>query len=371
MTDEAGLDGLTATFTSMVDEGLHPGAQLAVWKDGEPVVELAGGTRPDRKTPIEADTLFCVLSCTKALTALVVHTLHDRGVFSYEDTVASHWPAFADHGKEAITVGQVLSHRAGLCSPQVETYLQWPLWIEPDGARTLMEDFEPRFEPGDGSGYHAATFGHVLGELVLRWTGRDVGAVLAGEVLRPLGVTDVFIGLPETELDRVTPFVDHNPPAPPGFAYPPGGEGSFFNSYEVLRRCLPWSTGVATASALAQVMQVYAGEGSAAGHTFFSPATFARAVTPTRAHPDERDRLIPQVVWGSGLALAASDGIYGRGAGPRACGHAGGMAAVTFADPDTGLSAAFLCNNNLAWGDAWQRWVRMNDAVQAAVVSRQ
>lgn len=90
--DEAGLDAVAATFTSMLDAGLHPGAQLAVWKDGEPVLELAGGTRPDGTTPIEPDTLFCVLSCTKALTALVVHLLHDRGVFGYEDTVVCTGP---------------------------------------------------------------------------------------------------------------------------------------------------------------------------------------------------------------------------------------------------------------------------------------
>jgi CubicO group peptidase (beta-lactamase class C family) len=381
----ARLDELAELFERMLDEGEHPGAQLAVFRDGELVCDLAGGTHPDG-TPLTNESLLCILSTTKALTAMLVHTLHDRGLFEYDDLVARHWPEFLAHGKEAITVAHVLSHRAGMrdagsvaswFEPGIGGFLDWQRFDVPGEIAQMMEDQTPLWPPGSACGYHAFSFGHILNELVTRWTGRSIGALLRSELCAPLGIEDVYLELPKSQYSRLSPLTSVDEmdgswrpaiagAAEQGYVTPPGGEANFFNSYEILRLCLAGSNGVARARDLACLMNVFAFEGTFGGHDFFSIETFARAVTPTNA-PGDHDRVLgPSVRWGLGLALGMDSTIYGTNPSPRTCGHSGGGTSVAWADPDRRLTVAFLPNGLRGWDATYRRYQRVADAVLRA-----
>lgn len=390
----AGIDRVVDVFATMLEDGEHPGAQLAVYRDGELVIELVGGTHHDG-TPLSPESLFPVYSTTKGLAAMVVHMLHDRGLFSYDDPVARYWPEFAQSGKERITIAEVMSHRAGLAA-EAGGFVTWREWSKPNGIASLMEQVKPNREPGAGpSSYHAYSYGHILNELVRRWTGYNVGELLRTEICNPLGIEDVFVGLPEAAYSRLSKLgpVDsaeeimgaevaaatRRAIESGALELPAGGEmllrgggtnrpvlsSIFFNSYEILRLCLPFGNGVARARDLAHLMNVFAFEGTYNGRRFFARETFDRAVTPTNA--GETDLGIPSARWGLGLMLGGSPGrMFGDSASVRACGHFGGYSSVAWADPDKRLAVAFLPNGLRSPSATLSRFKRIGDAIHAA-----
>jgi CubicO group peptidase (beta-lactamase class C family) len=189
------------------------GAAVCVIADGRPVVDLWGGLA-DRSTaqPWQRDTLVLVWSCTKGAVALCAHVLVSRGKLDLDAPVARYWPAFAAAGKEAIPVRWLLDHQAGL--PAIRTALQ-PGELYDWGAMTArLAAEEPYWPPGTRLGYHATTFGHLVGEVIRRVDGRDVGTYFREEVAGPNGL-DFHIGLPAGETGRVAPTIRADP-TPPG-----------------------------------------------------------------------------------------------------------------------------------------------------------
>jgi CubicO group peptidase (beta-lactamase class C family) len=182
------------------------GAAVAAWVDGELVVNLwagsadAAGTRPWR-----VDTLATVLSGTKGLTSTCVHQLVERGELDLEAPVARYWPEFGQAGKEAITIAMVMSHRSGVIGPR--TPLRWQDVADWDLVCNRIAAAEPWWEPDTAQGYHLATFGFILGEVVRRVTGRTLGQYLRTEIAQPLGA-DVHIGLSPAELCRCADLID-------------------------------------------------------------------------------------------------------------------------------------------------------------------
>ncbi len=335
-----------AHFEWMLGEGGWSGAQLAVCRRGKLVLDLHGGVDANGKA-VAADSLICILSATKALTAMVVHTLHDRRVFQYDDRVAKYWPQFATRGKEAITIRQVLSHRAGLAPDLYSGYAHWREWSKPGGVRGLIAGMSPSWEPGTANGYHALTYGQVLDELIQVWTGKNTGEWLRAEIAGPLGIGDVYIGLPAEELPRVAALRTRQQAPPPD--PPPGGENGFFQSPLMLGLCLAWGSGTGTARSLAKLMNVYAGEGAYREKRFFTPETFRQAVHPTNG-PEDIDRILrSRVRWGLGVhagrtqGTAAAPGIlFGGRASQRACGHIGGNSTVLWADAEAEMTMAIV-----------------------------
>jgi CubicO group peptidase (beta-lactamase class C family) len=182
------------------------GAAVAAWVDGELVVNLwagsadAAGTRPWR-----VDTLATVLSGTKGLTSTCVHQLVERGELDLDAPVARYWPEFGQAGKEAITIAMVMSHRSGVIGPR--TPLRWQDVADWDLVCKRIAAAEPWWEPGTAQGYHLATFGFILGEVVRRVTDRTLGQYLRTEIAQPLGA-DVHIGLSPAELCRCADLID-------------------------------------------------------------------------------------------------------------------------------------------------------------------
>jgi CubicO group peptidase (beta-lactamase class C family) len=182
------------------------GAAVAVWVDGELVVNLWAGSADAAGTrPWQVDTLATVLSGTKGLTSTCIHQLAERGELDLHAPVARYWPEFGQAGKEAITIAMVMSHRSGVIGPR--TPLRWQDVADWDLVCKRIAAAEPWWEPGTAQGYHLATFGFILGEVVRRVTHRTLGQYLRTEIAEPLGA-DVHIGLSPAELCRCADLVD-------------------------------------------------------------------------------------------------------------------------------------------------------------------
>jgi CubicO group peptidase (beta-lactamase class C family) len=181
------------------------GASVCVTLDGETLVDLWGGTAdPATGRPWERDTIGIVWSCTKGAAALCAHVLIARGELSLDDRVADYWPEFAKNGKDGITVRMVLAHQAGLAALREtippDGYRDWELIVD------LLAKQEPLWEPGTRHGYHALTFGHLVGEVVRRITGRSIGTFFRDEIAAPRDI-DFWIGLPAEHDARVAPTI--------------------------------------------------------------------------------------------------------------------------------------------------------------------
>lgn len=358
--DPAGLEKVAQGFAKMIEEGRHSGAQMAVYREGELVLALAGGTDVVTGEQITFDSLFGIRSCTKALSALVMTVLYERGYFRYDEPVARYWPEFAQNGKENITIGQVMSHRAGI--PQ-----GLPIPVSQYGNRKAVagaiEGLSPRWPPGTANGYHASTYGFVLDELVMRWTGHNIAELLRTEVVAPLGVKDIYLGLPESEFPRFRPLAVLDETTPERTAF-----SDFINSYEGIKLPLSWVAGVANAWDLAKIFNIFAYEGTFAGRTFFSKETQALISAPTNRENETDVVLRWPVRWGLGVITGDTPDIYGTTPHSRAIGHAGGGASVVWADPDKHLTVAFLCNGMRTGGREWERYRILGDLVYAALL---
>lgn len=186
-------DAFVRNFTDRRDVG----AAVAVWVDGQLVVNLWGGTVDEARTrPWQEDTLTTVLSGSKGFTSTCIHQLADRGELDLQSPVAHFWPAFGQAGKSDITLAMVLGHRSGLIGPRrrvtTEQLVDWDYVCE----RLAVAD--PWWEPGTAQGYHMTTYGFILGEVFRRVTGRTVGQYLRAEIAEPLGA-QFHIGLTPAE----------------------------------------------------------------------------------------------------------------------------------------------------------------------------
>jgi CubicO group peptidase (beta-lactamase class C family) len=188
------------------------GASVCIMLEGETVVDLWGGiANPVKQIPWSKDTLTLVWSATKGATALCAHMLASRGELDLEAPVTHYWPTFGRAGKEAIPVKMLLNHQAGLPAlrqplPQ-GAFCDWELMIK------RLENEEPFWKPGSMHGYHAFTFGWLVGEIVRRVSGKSLGTFFRQEVAEPLSL-DFWIGLPEELEARVAEVIPAPPPSP-------------------------------------------------------------------------------------------------------------------------------------------------------------
>src|SRR5262249_22849083 len=177
------------------------GAAVAITLDGEPVVDLwAGDADQARTQPWDYDTIVNVYSCTKGMTALCAHRLVEEGPLHLDPPGAEYWPQCAQAGKAELPVRWLLGHRAGL--PAVRTLLPNEALYDWGAMTAALAAQEPWWRPGSAHGYHAVTFGWLVGEVVRRITGRSLGTYFRGEIAKPLGA-DFHIGLAEEHHGRV------------------------------------------------------------------------------------------------------------------------------------------------------------------------
>jgi CubicO group peptidase (beta-lactamase class C family) len=355
MTEITGLcpsrfSAVRDAFAANFEASLELGARFALAIDGEIVVDLMGGFADRAQSrPFGADTLAPLFSTTKAAASLMIARLVSQGRLDYGRRVADLWPEFSAEGKDRLTVEQVLSHQAGLCG--LPGPMQPRDWLDWDGVCAGLAAMTPLWPPGTASGYHPVTFGYLAGEIFRRVDGRTMGRALRADICGPLGL-DFWIGLPDAEHERVAEM--RRPPAMPdlgeitepkrlAFLAPwssPGG----VSPAEYRRAEIPSANGHGTAEALARLMAMLAGDGVLDGQVLLEPGVASRAA---EARIAGRDLVLPyDMSWGAGFIRNEGLWIYGPGA--QTFGHSGWGGSCAFADPERGLSGAYVMNRQSA-----------------------
>jgi CubicO group peptidase (beta-lactamase class C family) len=346
-------DAFEANFAS----GLEVGAAVAATIGGKPVIDLwAGHSDKDRTRPWQRDTLVNVYSTTKGITAILAHRLVDQGRLDLDAPVAKYWPEFAAAGKEKIPVNYLLSHRAGLPAVRKQlpsdAYFNWPQMC------AALAAHEPWWEPGTKHGYHAITFGYLVGEVIRRITGKTPGTCLREEISGPHQL-DIHIGVGASFDSRIAELVGA-PPPPPNKADPllamasdpesitfkaianpvPVIDPKLINSRAWRGAEVPAANGHATAHDLARLYGALATGGALDGRQILTPASIVRAYTEQAVGPDVV--LGQKTRWGLGFALSQPETPLGPN--PHTFGHPGAGGSIGFADPDAGVSFGYVMN---------------------------
>jgi CubicO group peptidase (beta-lactamase class C family) len=342
------------------------GGSVAICLDGEPMVDLWGGLAdPSSGRAWDKDTISIVFSCTKGATAILAHHLAYLGKLDLDAPVITYWPEFAANGKEHITVRMLLNHTAGLAglnTPAPEgAFADW------DQMASLFAAAEPLWPPGTRTGYHAISFGWLVGEVIRRITGMSVGQAFDAMIAGPLAAP-FWIGLPETLEDRVAPML----PTPPGpgdvipqvvlnwlsdpqsiaakaFVNASGGFGSATNSRAGRAAEVPGANGVSNARGLAKIYAPLACGGRLHAVTLTDRAGLARMGGTCAANEEDASLLVP-VRFALGFMKSMDNRRQPPGRqesaiiGASAFGHVGMGGSIGFADPDCGLSFGYSMN---------------------------
>ncbi|MGH0031986.1 MAG: serine hydrolase domain-containing protein [Myxococcota bacterium] len=362
------FDAVRGIFAESFENGTEVGASVCFVLDGETVVDLWGGYLDREKTgEWQRDSLVNVYSTTKGMTALCAHMLIERGALDLDEPVARYWPEFAANGKQDLPVRWLLSHQAGLAA------VRKPLSLDDlfgfDAVANALAEQEPWWTPGEKHGYHALTFGHLVGELVRRASGKSVGTFFREEVAEPLEA-DFHIGLPEA-LDARTsdlhgeliPRGEGNGGGPkladiPGpigemmrdMADPTTLTGAAFNNPALGRGLvntrawraaeIPAANGHGTASALARIYGTLARGGELDGVRLLEPESIRTACTE-QAFGEDAVLRIP-IRYGLGFMLTQDFMPFSPN--PSAFGHPGAGGSIGMADPDAKLGFGYTMN---------------------------
>lgn len=359
------------------------GAAVCVYVNGKPVVDLWGGyANAARTRPWDYNTIASVASTTKGMVAICAHMLVERGLLDLDAPVARYWPEFAQAGKATIPVRWLLSHRAGLPAVRRDMPPQSLYdWYAFTGA---LAETAPWWEPGRRHGYHALTFGHLVGEVIRRISGKSVGQFLRTEVAGPLAA-DFFIGVPEAEDARAAEILPDPPPRPgdptmwevllrdptsmAGRAFlNPSRTPEVVNTRAWRAAEIPAGNGHTTARALARIYGALACGGTLDGVRLLQPATIATAIVEQSAGLDAI--LSFPTRFGLGFMLTLPERPFGPN--PRAFGHPGRGGSIGFADLDGGIGFGYVVNQyqtgTLRNPDL--RWPTLVEAVYASLGSK-
>ncbi|HVT78956.1 MAG TPA: serine hydrolase domain-containing protein [Acidimicrobiales bacterium] len=386
-----GFEAVRDAFQANFDQHGDVGAAFALYKDGEKVVDLWGGVaNQDTGAPWVEDTLQLVFSTTKGATAICAHLLAQRGDLDFDAPVAEYWPEFKANGKENVPVRWLLSHRVGL--PVLDTPLTPEEYYAWEPVAQALAAKKPEWEPGTKHGYHAVTYGNLVGEVVKRISGKSLGTFFRENVAEPLGL-DFWIGLPASEEPRVTKlisfqlgateeqrsmfkdfdistlpeemrpivqaFMDPNSlsnRALTGVTDPPMD----FNSRANHAAEIPAANGITTARSLAKMYAAQIGEVD--GVRLMNDESVANAIIEQSNGPDAV--LMIPTRFGLGFFLESD---FSPLFGPRSFGHAGAGGSLGFADPDAGIGYGYVMNKmstNLS-GDP--RTIGLVDAIKSCI----
>lgn len=297
-------------FNRRLSTGEESGGSLAIVEEGHLVVDLwGGGADPMGKRPWREDTLVNTWSITKGMTALAALMLVDRGELDVDAPVAKYWPEFAANGKADVLVRHLLSHSSGLAG-----------WDQPidmidlcdlEASTDRLAAQAPWWRPGEASGYHVLSFGHPIGALIKKITGRSLSTFFREEIAEPLGA-DYHIGLPLTEIGRVAETWSAAPPPPP----PPADSIAFKAfmgpaPFPMAANSIAWRTaevgaanGQGNARSMAKILSVFSHGGEIDGKRLLKRETIEQALVPQQEGVD----LVAgeKISWGLGFPLAAA-----------------------------------------------------------------
>ena len=376
---EPGFGKVAEAFERNFAEHGELGAGFSLYADGRQVVDIWGGVADKATGRVwDAGTLQLVFSTTKGATAICVAKLVDEGRLSYDDKVAQHWPEFAAEGKEGITVGQLLSHQAGLLAYDRTLTFDEVMAVTPVVEALAAQ--RPLWEPGTAHGYHALTYGWLAGEVVRRVDGRTLGRYFAEEIAAPLGL-EFWIGLPESEEPRVSTLELAPLPTDPvelermQQMYARGANGyralsldgvirttpeNHFNTRALHASEMPGANGITTARSLARLYAACIG--SIDGTRLLS----SEAVDAARTERVQGDdlTLLKNTRFGAGFWLheegtpMIQDGSFG---------HPGAGGSLGYANPELGIGYGYVMNQMAGGLTGDPRTIALNDAVLASL----
>ena len=362
-----GFEPVRDAFQANFDHHGELGAGVAVYVDGELVVDLVGGVAdPVNATPYSSDALQVVFSTTKGAATMCAHLLAQRGKLDLEAPVTDMWPEYGQAGKAGTTIAMLLSHQGGVPvvddPPSLEQVLEVAPIVE------ALASQPPVWEPGTAHGYHALTYGWLVGEVVRRVDGRSLGRVFADEIAGPLGI-EFWIGLPDEQQARVVPLVASRPSADdfdPAALDPEvlpllqdlaaayldpksltnralmldgrfllGGGRLAWNLPEVRASEIPAANGVTNARSLAKLYAACVGEVD--GVRILDDAT-VEAATVERSAGRDRVLVVP-TRFGLGFMLPSS---FAPLMGGRSFGHPGAGGSLGFGDPEHGVGFGYV-----------------------------
>jgi CubicO group peptidase (beta-lactamase class C family) len=363
---DEGYGKVADAFQRNLSSGQEVGAAVSVYREGRKVVDLWGGYRDaNTRAPWQKDTIVNVFSTTKGVASLAVAVAVSRGLLDYDAKIADYWPEFAQAGKGAITVRQLLGHQAGLVA--VKPPLTLADIADPERTSAKIAAQEPHWLPGTRHGYHAVTLGWYQSELIRRVDpkGRTIGRFFAEDVAAPLDL-DFYIGLPPS-VDRarvaqlqaiaLRELVLHMNTMPPMFA------ASMFNPSSLSARAFVIAAGIKAAADFnrdeLRVLEMPSVNGTATARSiakvYGDAATGGSGLALSRAVRDElegpavpptkglRDKVIhADASYSLGFGKPTSQFVFGSSG--RAFGWPGAGGSFGFADPDTGVGFGYVMN---------------------------
>jgi CubicO group peptidase (beta-lactamase class C family) len=370
-----GFEPVRDAFAQGFADGWEVGSALCVVRGGEVVVDLAGGSVSPGGAPYTPETLQLVYSTTKGLMSIAVLVAADRGLLDLDAPVRSLWPELSATADNDLTVRQLMSHQAGV--PAVDTpLLPEDVWGW-DGLVAALEKQQPLWAPGEQHGYHAVTWGFLVGEVVRRTTGVSPGQWFRDVVAGPLGL-DAWIGLPPEQQSRVAPLVPGPVLVDPDVAVrmqalmaPPsltwramtldgmswGTDADPFNLPQMHRAEIPSANGIATARAVAHA---YAASLPSGG--LVAPAVLADAMV-AQVHGPDLVLTVP-TRFGTGF------GLYDAGTpmlSEASFGHSGSGGSMGFADVDADVALGYVMNATVTAAGPDPRVARIVEALRSCL----
>jgi CubicO group peptidase (beta-lactamase class C family) len=390
--------------------GAAGGGAVCVYHRGKCVVDIWGGVKDRAGTPWSETTMAPSFSTTKGVASTLVHVFVDRGFLDYDDKVADYWPEFAQAGKEAITIRQIMSHQSGLYHirqmiDRADRMLDWKHMI------AAIERARPIHEPGTRTGYHGLTYGFLVGEILQRVTGKPFSRLVREEIAEPLGLDGMFVGAPKRALPRAAELMwfgrgpRHRPERGEHLvesivispwldtmvnggavalqtairslrvrvdlesildALAPRGISSFsFDHHDTLRVAIPAANGLFTARSLARMYAALSLGGTIDGTRLMSRKTLIRATRIQGAAA--RHVVIP---WDMRWRLGYHGVLTTAGIPKRAFGHFGFGGSGAWADPKRELAVALIVNSGMGSPLGDLRIARIGGAALSSALHR-
>jgi CubicO group peptidase (beta-lactamase class C family) len=343
-------------FIQNFEERGEVGASASIVVDGRCVVDLWAGHADSAKTrPWNRDTIVNVFSTTKGLCAMCAHRLADQGKLDFDAPVAKYWPEFAQAGKGTMPVSYLLNHKAGLAAIKAplapDDVFSW------EKVTSELARQEPWWNPGTRHGYHAITFGWLVGEVVRRISGKSLGTYFRDEIAKPLGA-EAYIGVGPEFDSRIADTIFAPDPKPGernvfaeimkdpksvgamAIANPPVIQPSVINSRAWRAAEIPGANGHANARGIARTYGALARGGEVDGVRLFGPREIERCYTE---QSKGQDAVLPlSTRFGLGFMLS-QPGVM-MGPNPHTFGHPGAGGSLGFADPDAKLGFGYAMN---------------------------
>lgn len=362
------LAALSALIESHVKEQRYPGCQIALAHNGQLVLDKSfgmarigqGHAADTEAVPARSDSLWLLYSNTKVIVATALWKLHEQGRLRFTDKVTDYLPEFGRHSKDAITLFQVITHQGGFPDRDVPS----SVWHDHAQVRQAVCDFSLQWPPGSRIQYHGLSAHWVLAMVIEAVTGQDFRTYITDAILRPLGLeNDLFVGLPQAQQSRMT------------YLYEPAAtelhqqlrEESTSTTWQ--RAGVPGGGAYGTARGMVALYQMMLQGGRLNGVQLVSPRTLAYAI---QNHTGDRVDEFMGMPMHRGLGphlRGHSVGIRGLGslASPRTFGHGGVGTSYCWADPDSGVSFAYLTNSRVP--DPWHslRLDQVSNLVHAAL----